>query len=145
MKQVVQNFKTGEISVQEVPAPGVRAGGILVQTANSLVSAGTERMTAELGKKSLLGKAMERPDLVKKVIQKVKRDGILEAFQSASSRLESPLPLGYSSSGIILEVGEGAGEFRVGDWVACGGMGHASHAELVFVPKNLGVKLPESV
>lgn len=145
MKQVVQNFKTGELSVQEVPTPSVRAGGVLVRTINSLVSAGTERMTAELGKKTLLGKAMDRPDLVKKVFDKVKRDGILEAFQSAASRLESPLPLGYSSSGVIIEIGEGVGEFHIGDRVACAGMGYASHAEVAFIPKNLMVKIPESV
>lgn len=142
VKQVVQNYKTGELSVQEVPPPHLRPGGVLVRTAYSLISAGTERGMIDLARKNLLQKARERPDLVRKVVDKARTEGALVAYQKALRRLETPMPLGYSSAGTVIAVGEGVHSFEVGDRVACAGIGHACHAEVVFVPQNLCAKLP---
>ena len=145
MKQVIQNFRSGVLKVDEVPETALKSGGILVRNVTSLISAGTERMAVDLAQKSLLGKAKERPDLVRQVINKVKRDGFASTFRTVKARLETPLALGYSCAGVVREVGRGAEEFRVGDRVACAGMNYASHAETVFIPRNLAVKIPEGV
>jgi len=145
VKQLIQNYKTGELKLVDVPVPIVRPGGVLVRNVNSLVSVGTEKLMIDLAKKSLLGKAKARPDLVKQVINKVKTDGLREAYKASMSRLDNPVPLGYSCAGKVIEVGNEVNEFRVGDRVACFGSGYASHAEVVFVPKNLCVKIPENV
>lgn len=145
MKQVIQSFKSGEICIENVPAPVVRPGGLLVSTRSSLVSAGTERQIVNLAKKSLLGKARARPDLVKKVLQKIKTDGLVTAIEMAKSRLDRPFPLGYSCAGVVLEVGERGSGFCTGDRIACGGQNYACHAEVNFVPKNLCVKIPAGV
>jgi len=145
MKQLIQNYKTGELKLTDVPAPIVKSGGILVRNINSLVSVGTEKLMIDLAKKSLLGKAKARPDLVKQVINKVKTDGLLETYKASMSRLDDPVPLGYSCAGKVMEIGNGVDEFRVGDKVACFGSGYASHSEVVFIPKNLCVKIPENV
>ena len=145
MKQVIQNFRTGVLKVDEVPETICRRGGVLVANAASLISAGTEKMAVDFAQKSLVGKAQERPDLVRQVLQKLKRDGLRNTINTVRARLEAPLALGYSCAGTVREVGAGAEEFRVGDRVACAGMNYASHAETVFVPKNLTVKIPEGV
>ncbi len=145
MKQVIQNFRTGVLKVDEVPETICRGGGVLVTNVASLISAGTEKMAVDLAQKSLIGKARERPDLVRQVLSKLKRDGLMSTIQTVRARLEAPLALGYSCAGIVREVGRGAEEFRVGDRAACAGMNYASHAETVFVPKNLTVKIPEGV
>ena len=145
MKQLIQNYKTGEIRLAEVPVPAIKSGGVLIRNVASLISAGTEKLLLDLAKKSLLGKAIARPDLVKQVINKAKAEGIKEAYRQALSRLDTPFPLGYSCAGEVMEVGEGVDEFRIGDKVACFGHGYASHAEIVSVPKNLCVKIPEEV
>ncbi|HEY0545326.1 MAG TPA: bi-domain-containing oxidoreductase [Pyrinomonadaceae bacterium] len=143
MKQILQNLKTGQLNVAEVPPPVAGRGRVLVRTAASLISAGTERMTVDMAKKSLLGKARERPDLVKQVIQKAKNEGLLNTFNAVRSKLGSSTALGYSAAGIVAGVGEDVTEFRVGDRVSCAGAGYASHAEVLSVPKNLCVRLPE--
>lgn len=143
MKQILQNLKTGKLDVAEVPPPVAQRGRVLVRTAVSLISAGTERMAVDLGKKSLIGKARERPDLVKQVIQKAKNEGLLNTFNAVRSKLGSSTALGYSAAGIVAGVGEDVTEFRVGDRVSCAGAGYASHAEVLSVPKNLCVRLPE--
>jgi predicted dehydrogenase/threonine dehydrogenase-like Zn-dependent dehydrogenase len=145
MKQLLQNLKTGEGLVADVPAPAVQPGRVLVRAASSLVSAGTERAFVELGRKSLLGKAKERPDLVGKVLEKVKNEGLLSTLQSVREKLDESHALGYSAAGLVVEVGEGVSEFRAGDRVACAGTGYAAHAELLSVPKNLCVRLPDNV
>lgn len=145
MKQVVQNMKSGKTEVVEVPTPGVRAGTILVRTAASLVSAGTERNLVEFAEKSLVGKARSRPDLMKQVIDKARREGILTTLESAMNRLNQPLALGYSSSGTVIAASRDVQDFKPGDRVVCAGGGHAVHAEFALVPKNLAAKLPESV
>jgi polar amino acid transport system substrate-binding protein len=145
MKQLVQDFKTGEVKVVDVPAPVAQAGCLLVRNAYSLVSAGTERSTVSTGQKSLLGKARARPDLVKKVIDSARREGVLNAIQKVQARLDTWKTLGYSTAGTVVEVGEGVDGFRVGDRVACGGQDKASHADYVNVPVNLCARLPEGV
>ncbi len=138
-------MRDGKAVVAEVPAPGVRRGAALVRTAASLVSAGTERMVVEFAEKSLLGKARSRPDLVRQVLDKARREGVLPTLQAAFTRLDQAMALGYSSAGTIIEVGEGLQGFRVGDRVACAGGGYAAHAEVAVVPQNLLARLPDNV
>jgi len=145
MKQVLQNFKSGELEIADVPAPALRLGGVLVRNVNSFISAGTERMLIDFAEKSLIGKAKERPDLVKQLINKARREGIINTLQQAMNRLDTLMPLGYSSAGMVIDVGTEVDTISVGDRVACAGGGYACHAEVVFVPKNLCVKIPEGV
>jgi predicted dehydrogenase/threonine dehydrogenase-like Zn-dependent dehydrogenase len=145
MKQLTQNMKTGETLVAEVPAPKPSQGTALVRTAASLVSVGTERMLVEFAKQGLVGKAQSRPDLVREVLNKARREGLLATFDAAMNKLDQPLTLGYSSSGTILQAGPGLHGFHVGDRVACGGGGHAVHAEFAAVPQNLMAKIPDTV
>ena len=145
MKQVIQSYRTGELWLAEVPAPAPTQGGVVVRTAASLVSAGTERMVVELAKKSLLGKAKARPDLVKQVWGKLKTEGVGSTLSKVKAKLDTPIALGYSCAGTIVEVGAGVTDLKVGQRVACGGAGYATHAELNFVPRNLCVALPDAV
>jgi len=103
---------------------------------------GTEKYMLELARKSLLGKALARPDLVRQVIAKAQAEGILEAWRQAMGRLDTPVPLGYSSAGVVVDVGPGVGGFAVGDRVACAGSGYAGHTAVASVPANLCVKIP---
>ena len=145
MKQVFQNLRTGETSVCEVPSPIPKPGQALVHVAASLVSAGTERMVVEFAEKSLLGKARSRPDLARQVIDKARREGLLTTLDSAFNRLDQPMPLGYSSAGTIVALGEGLHGYQIGQRVACAGGGYAIHAEFNRVPANLLALLPDSV
>lgn len=135
----------GKTVVEEVPVPVTRRGTALVRTSASLVSAGTERMLVDFAEKNLIGKAAARPDLVRQVISKAEREGLLPTLEAAFNKLDQPMPLGYSSAGTIVEVGTGMGEFKPGDRVACAGGGYAVHAEYDLVPLNLLAKLPDSV
>jgi predicted dehydrogenase/threonine dehydrogenase-like Zn-dependent dehydrogenase len=114
----------------------------LVRNVASLISPGTERLMLEMARKSLVGKARERPDLVRQVVDKARREGIGPTIQAVMSRLDAPVPLGYSSAGRVIEVGDGVEEFQPGDAVACAGAGYAVHAEIVAIPRNLCVRLP---
>ena len=145
MKQILQHMNDGKTVVEEVPVPVVRKRTALVKTSTSLVSAGTERMLVDFAEKSLIGKAASRPDLVRQVISKAEREGLLPTLEAAFNKLDQPMPLGYSSAGIIVEVGEEMGEFKPGDRVACAGGGFAVHAEYSLVPYNLLTRLPENV
>ena len=145
MKSIVQNYGKGELAVTDVPVPALQPGGILVRNAVSLISAGTEKLMVDLAQKSLAGKAKERPDLVRKVLDKVRKDGLLATIDTVRSRLDAPIPLGYSCAGRVVAVGSDVGTFQVGDTVACAGAGYANHAEMVFVPKHLAVKVPAGV
>ncbi len=145
MKQLLQNLKDGEGRVADVPVPAAQRGRVLVRAAASLVSAGTERAVVELGRKGLLAKAKERPDLVRKVVDKIKAEGLTNALGAVREKLSASHALGYSAAGVVLGVGEGAEEFSAGERVACAGTGYASHAEVLSVPKNLCVRLPEEV
>ena len=145
MKQVLQNMKTGKTTVEEISIPAPRPGMALVKTAASLISAGTERMVVEFAEKSLVGKARSRPDLVKQVLDKARREGLLITVAAAFNRLDQPMALGYSSAGTIVALGEGLTGFKIGQRVACAGGGYAVHAEYALVPHNLLAPLPDSV
>jgi len=142
MKQVFQDTQTAEITVLEVPAPKLLAGCVLVRTAASLVSAGTERASSEFASKNLLQKARMRPDLVREVLSKVSRDGIASTMSAVRNRLDQPSALGYSSAGTVVAVGEGIVDITPGDRVACAGAGHAVHAEFACVPRMLIARIP---
>jgi len=145
MKQVLQNRKTGRPFVGEVPVPALQKGRVLVRTVASLISAGTERAAVELVSKGLVQEARQRPDLVKAVVTKVKNEGLLNTFASVRDKMAASQALGYSAAGIVSAIAEDVTEFQIGDRVACAGVGFASHAEVLSVPKNLCVHLPESV
>src|SRR5277367_500399 len=142
MKQVFQHARTGEITVAEVPAPQLLPNCVLVRVATSVVSAGTERASAEFAGKSLLQKARSRPDLVREVVSKVQRDGIFSAWQTVRTRLDQPQSPGYSSAGTVIAVGEGVNDLQPGDRVACAGAGFAVHAELACIPRLLVGRIP---
>jgi predicted dehydrogenase/threonine dehydrogenase-like Zn-dependent dehydrogenase len=144
MKQVVQSARTGKLAVREVPDPRVRAGHLLVRVRASLISAGTERLVVDFAQKNLAAKARARPDLVKKVMDKARRDGIAATWRAVMARLDEPLPLGYSACGVVAAVGAGLeGTFRAGQRVAIAGAGLANHAELDVVPGNLAAPVPD--
>ena len=145
MKQLIQSFKTGELGLFEVPAPVCQENGALVQTTVSLVSAGTEKMLVDFAKKSILAKAKDRPDLVKQVVGKMKKEGVKNTLEKVFTKLDSPIPLGYSSAGRVIELGANMSGLSIGDRVACGGAGYANHSEINYVPKNLMVKIPDGV
>jgi predicted dehydrogenase/threonine dehydrogenase-like Zn-dependent dehydrogenase len=143
MKQVLQHARTGDITVAEVPAPQLLPGCVLVSIAASLVSAGTERASSEFASKNLLQKAQARPDLVRDVIGKARRDGLLSAVQAVRTRLDQPTALGYSSAGTVITVDETITDIAVGDRVACAGANHAVHAEVACLPRLLVARIPE--
>ena len=145
MKQLIQSFKTGELGVFDVPVPVCGDNGALVQSSVSLVSAGTEKMLVDFAKKSILQKAKDRPDLVKQVLDKMKKEGVKNTLEKVFTKLDTPIPLGYSLSGKVVEVGKNCEGFNIGDRVACGGAGYANHAEVNYIPQNLMVKIPDNV
>lgn len=145
MKQVFQNPKSGKTLVHEITAPVLKSGGILVKNHFSVISAGTERGIIELSKKSIFEKAKERPDYIQKFFGMIKSQGLAAAWRMAQSKLATDIALGYSSAGSVRAVGASVGGFAVGDRVACAGQDYASHAEYIFVPKNLAVKIPDGV
>ncbi|HMN12548.1 MAG TPA: zinc-binding alcohol dehydrogenase [Bellilinea sp.] len=145
MKQLLKNMNDGKSVIADVPVPAIKPLNALVRTGASLVSVGTERMVVDFAEKSLIGKAQSRPDLVRQVIDKAKREGVLSTVEAAFGKLEQPMALGHSSAGTIVEMGEGLKGFKIGDKVACAGGGHAVHAEYGLIPQNLLVKIPERV
>jgi polar amino acid transport system substrate-binding protein len=146
MKQVFQDRKSGELQVVEVAVPALRPGTILVRNAASVISPGTERDSVLLGKSSYVATARYRPDLVQRVVDTVRREGVLAAYRKVQAKLSEYQPLGYSSAGAIVEVSSGLGRsFQVGDYVACAGAGLANHAEVVCIPSNLVARVPSGV
>ncbi|WP_141208050.1 bi-domain-containing oxidoreductase [Streptomyces griseorubiginosus] len=145
MKQVVQNYKSGELAVLDVPVPGCKPGGVLVRTVYSLISTGTEMMKVSEAGMSMLGKARSRPDQVAKVMQSVATNGVPATYRKVMGKLDSYTPLGYSLCGVVEQVGAGVDDVKVGDLVACAGNEHALHAELNWVPKNLYVPVPDGL
>ena len=145
MKQIFQDFRTGKLVVEDVPPPMCEENGLLVSNSFSIISTGTEKTTVNTAKKSLIGKARARPDLVRKTLNVVKEQGVSTAISRVRSQLDQLKPLGYSSAGQVIQVGKNCSDYSVGDWVACGGGGYANHAEYVYVPKNLCAKIPSGV
>ena len=145
MKAVLQNVKTGTISVDEIPAPMCRAGSVLVRNVCSLVSAGTEKAILEFSKSNYLQKARQRPDLVRKVLHRARNEGIWQTYQVVSNLIDQPIALGYSSAGVAVEVGDGVTGIVVGQRVACAGLFVATHSEMVTVPANLLTPIPDGV
>ena len=145
MKQIAQNYKSGELAVLDVPAPTCRAGGVLVRSLYSLISTGTEMMKVSEASMSMVGMARARPDQVRKVIDQVQQQGIVTTYKKVMNKLDSYTPLGYSLCGVVTEVGKGAEGFTVGDLVACAGNEQALHAEYNWVPVNLCAKVPHGV
>ncbi|MEV7735921.1 bi-domain-containing oxidoreductase [Streptomyces sp. NPDC088921] len=145
MKQVVQNYKSGELAVLDVPVPGCKPGGVLVRSAYSLISTGTELMKVSEAGMSMLGKARSRPDQVAKVMQSVATNGVPATYRKVMGKLDSYTPLGYSLCGVVEQVGAGVDDVKVGDLVACAGNEHALHAELNWVPKNLYAPVPDGL
>ncbi len=145
MKQLLQSLRTGVISIKDVPTPTEpKRAGVLVRVHASLISAGTEKMKVDLARASLIDKARQRPEDVKKVLAEIKQQGFWSTWQRVSRKLDTPGPLGYSCAGEVIAVSEDVDDLKPGDRVACGGQG-ASHAEVVSVLRNLCVKIPESV
>ena len=145
MRQIVQNVRNGQLEVREVPPPALRPAGVLVRTAASIISPGTEKMVLELGRKSLIGKARERPDLVRQVITRARTYGVSATVQSVISKMDQALQLGYSAAGVVEAVAPGIIDIKLGDRVAIAGAGYASHAEINYVPRNLTALIPETV
>jgi threonine dehydrogenase-like Zn-dependent dehydrogenase len=145
MKQLVQNYKNGKLELKNVPAPKLSKGNAIVKNYCSAVSIGTETLMIDLAKKSLAGKAFARPDLVKKVIEKLKNEGLKETYSQVMNRLDEPIALGYSSAGIIEKMDPGIEKFKQGDRVACSVPDYACHAEMVRIPENLMARIPDNV
>ncbi|QNP68140.1 bi-domain-containing oxidoreductase [Streptomyces roseirectus] len=145
MKQVVQNYKNGELALLDVPVPGCKPGGVLVRSLFSLISTGTELMKVSEAGMSMVGKARSRPDQVAKVVQSVAVNGVPATYRKVMGKLDSYTPLGYSLCGVVEEVGAGVDDVKAGDLVACAGNEHALHAELNWVPKNLYARVPEGL
>ncbi|HXT05498.1 MAG TPA: oxidoreductase, partial [Roseiarcus sp.] len=139
MKQVQQNYRSGELKVADVPAPALGGGELLIATRVSLISSGTERQLMQLAKSSLVGKAAARPDLVRRVLVNVRKEGLRPTFDKVFAKLDTPIPLGYSLVGEVIGLGREVTVFSLGDRVACAGAGLANHAEINAVPKNLCV------
>ena len=142
MKQIAQNYKSGELAVLDVPAPTCRPGGVLVRSLFSLISTGTEMMKVNEASMSMVGMARARPDQVRKVLDQVQQQGVVTTYKKVMNKLDSYTPLGYSLCGVVTEVGKGAEEFKVGQLVACAGNEQALHAEYNFVPVNLCAAVP---
>jgi len=145
MKQIAQNYKSGELAVLDVPAPVGRPGGVLVRSLFSLISTGTEMMKVSEASMSMVGMARARPDQVKKVLDQVQQQGLVTTYKKVMNKLDSYTPLGYSLCGVVTEVGQGAEEFEVGQLVACAGNEQALHAEYNWVPVNLCAAVPTGV
>ncbi len=141
MHQVLQSLRDGVTQVAEVPCPAVRSGHLLLETRNTLISAGTERMLADFGKAGWIGKARQQPEKVRQVLEKVRTDGLFATMDAVLDKLDVPVELGYCHVGTVIDVGSGVDGFEIGDRVLSNGR----HAEVVCVPKNLCAKIPDDV
>lgn len=141
MKQILQDLSAGRTELVDCPAPATRRGQLLIDTAVSLISAGTERMLVDFGRASLVAKARQQPEKVAQVLDKVRTDGLLTTMEAVRSKLGQPIPLGYCNVGIVRESGVGVNGFQPGDRVASNG----PHADVVSVPVNLCARIPDEV
>lgn len=145
MQQLTQNLKSGKMELTEVPFPAIEKGKIIVRNHYSLISSGTESYKVETARKSLIGKAKEKPEQVKQVLDTLKKEGFVNTYNKVMNKLDALSALGYSSAGEVIDVGGNITKFKIGDRVACGGQDIANHAEVISVPENLAVKIPDNV
>src|SRR4029079_16051410 len=145
MKQIIQNFKTGKLSVEDVPLPSLSKGMVMIENKFSLISAGTERSTVKVAIANLIGKAKQGPDLVAQVMQNIRKEGLMATIEKVRTKLDSLKALGYSTAGTVVASMDTNNFFKPGDRVACAGQDYASHAEVVAIPQNLVVKIPDNV
>jgi NADPH:quinone reductase-like Zn-dependent oxidoreductase len=145
MKQVLQYNREQMPRVEDIPSPGIKGSGLVVSNRCSLISAGTEREMIGLSRMSLAGKARQRPDMIKQVLTRVRTEGLVSTYNKVRERLETPIPLGYSSAGVVKKVHSSLERWTPGERVACAGYGYACHAEIIYVPTNLAVKIPGNV
>jgi predicted dehydrogenase/threonine dehydrogenase-like Zn-dependent dehydrogenase len=145
MREVLQNYRTGKLTLEDVPMPSCSPGSVLVANRASLISSGTERGMLALARKNLVGKALARPDLLRLALDKAQREGYWKTFRELTARMDTPTPLGYSCAGVVVETGRRVERFRLGDRAACIGAGCASHAEIVCVPQNLCFPIPDEL
>ena len=145
MRQLTQKLGSGEMVIQEIPYPQLGKGMIVVKNHYSIISSGTEGSTVQSARKNLVGKAKERPQQVKQVIDTLKKQGPRQTYRAVMKKLDAYSPMGYSCAGEVIEVGDDVATFKVGDKVACAGVGYANHAEVVSIPVNLSVKLNDQV
>ena len=143
MKAVLQNIKSGAITLGDIPQPVARPTHILVRNVCSLVSAGTEKSVLEFSKANYLQKAQMRPDLFRKVLNRARNEGLWQTYQVVSNLIDQPIQLGYSCAGVAVEVGADVSDIQVGQRVACAGLFVATHSEVVSVPRNLAVPMPD--
>ena len=141
MKQIIQNLQNGIIELEEVPIPNVKKGHVLIQTKYSLISSGTEKMLLNFGKSNYLGKAIQKPDRLKEVINKAKNEGLINTWEKVQNKLSEPIPLGYSNVGVVIAVGKDVNDIKVGQRVVSNG----AHSEIVLVPQNLCINIPKNV
>jgi len=141
MKQLLQSFSDGNTEICEIPLPRCGRGHILIKSNCSLISAGTERSLVSFGRSNYINKARQQPDKVRDVLNKVKTDGLMPTIEAVRSKLDQPIPMGYSNVGTVIEVGAGVNAFKIGDRVVSSG----AHAEFVCMPTNLCAKIPDSV
>ena len=144
MKQILQNLKTGQTEIVEVPCPAMKSGYLRIQTSVSLISVGTERMLVEFGKAGFIEKARQQPDKVKQALNKIRTDGLMPTIDAVRSKLEQPLALGYCNVGTVVQAQSSklkAQILNVRDRVVSNG----PHAEMVCVPENLCAKIPDEV
>lgn len=144
MQQLTQKLGSGDMVIQEIPIPQLSKGMIMVKNHYSIISSGTEGSTVQAARKSLIGKAKERPQQVKQVLDIFKKQGPIQTYRAVMKKLDAYSPLGYSCAGEVIDIGEGVTTFKVGDKVACAGVGYANHSEIVSVPVNLSVKLDDN-
>ena len=137
MKQLIQQLGSGKMEVMNVPSPIILPGHILIKNHFSIISPGTEGSTVATARKGIIGKMQDRPEQVKQVVQTLQKQGLSQTLRAVEKKLQSYSPLGYSSSGTVIEIGEGVEGFEIGDKVACAGVGYANHAEIINVPKTL--------
>src|SRR5690606_8901378 len=145
MKQILQSYRNGNLWLADVPEPRCSENAVRIRVEASVVSAGTEKRMLDLAKSSLLQKALKRPDQVQRAIQKVRAEGIAATWQQVNAKLDTPVPLGYSLCGTVVETGVRASAFQVGQRVAAAGAGHASHAQVVSVPMTLVARVPDDL
>jgi predicted dehydrogenase len=141
MRQILQSLQDGEVEGMEIPCPALAPASVLIRTVSSVISSGTERMLMQFGKSGWIERARQHPDRVKLLLDKARTDGVAATIESVQSKLSQPIPLGYSSCGVVVKVGPQVTEFRPGDRIISNG----PHAEIVTVGKNLCARVPDSV